>query len=33
VIVKGEIIIVMGGEKEGNFMQIKLKFGFVHVTA
>jgi hypothetical protein len=32
VIVKGEIIIVIRG-KEGKFMQIKLKFGSVHVTA
>jgi hypothetical protein len=32
MIVKEEIIIVIRG-KEGNFMQIKLKFGFLYVTA
>lgn len=32
MIVKGEMIIVIRG-REGNFMQIKLKFSSVHVTA
>jgi len=32
VIVKEEIIIVIRGRKR-NFKQIKLKFGFLHVTA
>jgi hypothetical protein len=30
--VKGEIIIVVRG-MEGNFVQVKLQFGFMHDTA